>query len=160
MGLSPKVLRVLGSAPCLQEDMENAPSGEQMAVNRAGVFIKDIQHWASTHEFLFPEFLRERKANGLSIKGFTMHAPGSGPDIRVWKLRRNSSGLFAALVGIKLGYNPVILCGCPMTGANQFEGINGNYEAAHDSWLQDLDNMKGKVFSMSGQTKEWLGGPR
>jgi hypothetical protein len=65
-------------------------------------------------------------------------------------------GTKAAL--FKLGYNKVVLIGCPMdTGS--IENKAKSYSVFRKGWLYFKSDLVGKVKSMSGWTKELLGEP-
>lgn len=87
----------------------------------------------------------------------------------------------AARIGMKLGYAPIVLCGAPLDGSGYFAGESvtggkithdchrvGNAEThQYRSVKRYRDTFKklaetewqGKVFSMSGFTRDCLGGP-
>ena len=65
-------------------------------------------------------------------------------------------GTKAAL--FKLGYDKVVLIGCPMDTGNILNK-NQSYSIFRKGWLHFKDSLKGKVKSMSGWTKELLGEP-
>ena len=156
-----ETLLVLGTAPCVFDDMERAPDGDRMVVNLAGVHFRHFKYWASVNEHEMQDLLDARSAAGLSKKGFEIHVPGDFPNATVWrKYRCPSSGLFAARIGVKLGYDRVILCGVPQSGINTFDGHKGNYEDVWFAWEERLPELRGRVFSMSGQTKDWFGEPK
>lgn len=80
--------------------------------------------------------------------------------------RGGSSGLFAAMVGLALGYDRIILAGVPIDGSRHFfdppdkkvrQFLGGNIQ---EEWFNARDKyFKGRVKSMSGRTMEWLGYP-
>ena len=72
-----------------------------------------------------------------------------------------SSGLFACLVGLGMGYDEIVLAGIPMddsghfydpptTEHKYFENLLPNWRYARDEWFE------GKVRSLSGYTKNLL----
>lgn len=76
-----------------------------------------------------------------------------------------SSGLLAVMIGLALGYDRIILAGVPMDGSGhfydpqdvitrQFTGSNIKLE-----WHWATKYFQGRVKSLSGQTREWLGEP-
>lgn len=80
--------------------------------------------------------------------------------------RGGSSGLFAAMVGLALGYDRIILAGVPIDGSRHFfdppdkavrQFLGGNIQ---EEWFNARDKyFQGRVKSMSGRTMEWLGYP-
>lgn len=93
--------------------------------------------------------------------------------------RGGSSGLFACMVGLALGYERIIIAGIPLDGnghffdppgniprinnegkfidasTKQFTGTNIEYE-----WKNaDQKYFKGRVKALSGKPREWLGEP-
>lgn len=86
----------------------------------------------------------------------------------IWDIelsKGGSSGLFAVMVGLGLGYDRIILAGVPMDGGGhfydpvatntpQFTGQNIDLE-----WKWAGKYFNGRVRSLSGRTREWLGEP-
>jgi len=66
-----------------------------------------------------------------------------------------SSALLGTLAAIRMGYDKIILCGCPLIGRND---KNQSYEDFREGWIAKKNVVIGKVKSMSGWTKEFLGG--
>lgn len=67
-----------------------------------------------------------------------------------------SSSLLGVLAGIKMGYQKIILCGCPLIGEN---GKGYDYAKFREGWTAKLDAIRQTTRSMSGWTKELLGAP-
>ena len=67
-----------------------------------------------------------------------------------------SSALLGVLAGIKLGYEKIIVCGCPLTGANDKAY---DYAKFRPGWTAKLAAIKDVTRSMSGWTMELLGAP-
>jgi hypothetical protein len=86
--------------------------------------------------------------NGHHVDGVDIITPFEAPS--------GSSALLGVLTAIKIGYEKIILCGCPLTGKN----ANGaRYETFQDGWISKKNIVLGKVKSMSGWTREFLGEP-
>jgi hypothetical protein len=69
-----------------------------------------------------------------------------------------SSALLGVLAGIKLGYHKIVLCGCPMEGANP--GHPGaDYSMFQGKWTESVSVLCNYVRSMSGFTLKLLGNP-
>lgn len=67
-----------------------------------------------------------------------------------------SSALLAVYAAQGLGFNKIILCGCPLEGKNP-KGIS--YLQFRNGWQKSKNLEKDKVRSMSGWTAEFLGKP-
>lgn len=70
--------------------------------------------------------------------------------------RSGSSAMTGTLAALRMGYDRIVLCGCPLTG-NAPEG--NPYEAFRLGWEDRKDELIGRVKSMSGWTRELLGAP-
>lgn len=70
--------------------------------------------------------------------------------------RSGSSAMTGVLAALRMGYEKIVLCGCPLTG-NAPEG--NPYEAFRLGWMDHREELIGKVKSMSGWTMELLGQP-
>ncbi len=150
-------LLVVGAARRVWYDLHDAPSNSDiMAINWTAMIFKTVKHIASQHvEILKP--LKE-------LTGATTHSNHEGAD-HIWDFNLNggSSGCFGAAVGVALGYDKVILCGCPADNTGNFYDppwLPGNFSHKRKVWKYAKENyFHGKVFSMSGWTRELLGGP-
>ena len=106
------------------------------------------------------------------------------PSVTDWWPADVSSGATsagkAALIGLRMGMARIVLCGCPMDGSGyapgetegipQMRAVQRVGDPAKQkastirryTWtMQQLakTTFKGRVFSMSGNTREWLGAP-
>jgi len=77
-----------------------------------------------------------------------------------------SSGLFAVLGALELGYDQLILCGVTMDGKKKHDPTAGQlidatcpYDSYRPGWYKVQAQIKDKVRSMSGWTAELLGKP-
>lgn len=166
-GVNKKRLIILGSAPCCQEDLDRIPAHDRYDFMAIGLDALDIFHGplkyiATNH----PEDIQDIRAimqqrheacGGNTDYKIISYKPGPGVDI-VQPLGpvSGSSSILGAVAGLALGYEKIILCGCPLTG-NAPEG--NPYEAFRPGWKVMEKELAGKVFSMSGWTHELLGGP-
>ena len=147
-----------------------------MVVNKLGeVFPGNIEHWYSNEAKLLGDFIKARR-NEYSKEFYGpchTHSNNRGVDWH-WPFGgHGTSGLGAALVGLGLGYQEITLCGLPLDDAPhngeppwrqcRFEAaeaaaqVNGAPDA---HWLRARDlAFGGKVKSMSGRTRQWLGAP-
>lgn len=154
-----------------------------MAVKSAGLFLPfKLQHWAGQHGERFQCMVPLRgyhlyKGIKLHPEAKCMvHSEKAWPLVtHVWPGKvHGTSSLFATRVALALGYTEVVLCGIPLDGTGRFydmPGANGGglgAEAASGRTIELLDMSEwqrcakqvfdGRVKSMSGKTRELLGG--
>lgn len=181
---------VLGSARCIWDDMDkidfDSPKVQVIAINDMIMHYKGIlSHAVSLHPEEPPLWRQLRWTNACASGGHiythSHRLPENNDNLPpyefktrhaldfLWEIeggRGGSSGLFACMVGLALGYERIILAGIPIDGTghffdppdkkvNQFLGqnITWEWENARDKYFQ------GRVKSMSGRTMEWLGYP-
>ena len=180
-----KRLLVVGGGPCVWNDLsvltDNGTRFDRfdhtMAVNDIGMYIPwEIHHWVSYHEDLLNTWLEIRNNERMSriYKRGKEHIElyATRPLINKpynWKVlglmpHRGSSGLLAVLVGLILLYDEIILAGIPLTRGNHHKApwVDFNYEEERItvSWALAIEHLfKGRVKSMSGRTRHWLGSP-
>lgn len=76
-----------------------------------------------------------------------------------------TSSILAVMIGLALGYDEIILAGVPLDGDGHFYDPPGvrlnmfNSDFIAMEWLAASRHFAGRVRSMSGQTREWLGEP-
>ncbi len=194
------VLLVAGSAPCVLEDLERArglfPDHEVMTVNGACSVIEQAEHCLAGHTEHAEQYAACRRREFPNAKPWRLHAnwhyhprrrpvapANEYPSVTDWHGSWASSGATsagkAARIGLHLGFDRVILCGCPMDGSGYiFDEATvkaaPGMQRVGDPRMQDRttirryrDTMaqlaqtefKGRVFSMSGFTKQVLGAP-
>lgn len=75
--------------------------------------------------------------------------------------RNGSSGLYAVGLALLMGASRVICCGVPLDAGPHYypEPNHFDVEAYRDPWRKISDVLRGRVFSMSGWTRELLGPP-
>ena len=86
----------------------------------------------------------------------------------VWRLAQDggTSGLFACFVGLLLGYTRIVLAGIPCDNTPHYfdplpYGGKLDRESPAALWLWARDHVfHGRVTSLSGRTRDWLGAPR
>jgi len=202
---------VVGSAPCVYEDVNRAlslrPFAELMLVNGAITAFENAEHFLAGHEEKAEFFIRERRrvfpnAQPIEVHG-CCHAhrkemmKGMFPSVTRWWPHEMGVGATsaskAAKLAFMLGATEVILCGCPMDQPGYFEGEAkvpqhimcnriGSHGKAHGLYKSNGEQLdvqetriikgyranlkllaegefKGRVFSMSGFTREQLGSP-
>lgn len=179
-------LVVCGDGRCLWDDIEKlgysnladrgcivAKDAHFMVVNQAGEkFPGAIEHWYSNDAKNMTHWIKSRRPEYEKIFPFSgnTHSNNAGHKYH-WPFHGpGSSGLNAVLVGLALGYDEIILCGMPLddsghNGEPHWRGTNFTREVAdtkngdmNTAWKQAMKfAFQGKVKSMSGRTKEWLG---
>jgi hypothetical protein len=191
-------LIVCGSASCVHEDYGRAtalfPLAEVLLVNGACQVIAYADHILAGHTDKAEQFQKARKRAFPDAPPWRVHAnwrhPGElpkakYPSVTDWWGPEMSSGATsagkAALIGLAMGFDRIILCGCPMDGsgyaAGELEGIKKESacqrigdpkKQKQRTIIRYRERMaelaagvfKGRVYSMSGFTKECLGGPQ
>jgi hypothetical protein len=176
-GCSSGTALVLGSAACLWDDLWAARElgDHYISVNDAGMYVHlagaftqfKLRHWASLEPGLFPAFKARAQINNSQSILYHTNKADENADF-AWNLAHLSfvggtSALFASMVALGLGYEKVILCGCPLDNGAYFYGPPKNKSAVYDGclrfWEKNLNVLKGRVKSMSGRTRDLLGGP-
>jgi len=171
---------VLGTARSVWWDVYALPyftraQPDIIAINGMVLFFKDrIHHAVSMHPPELDYWRKLRKLyQGRDETPFLTHsyrAPADcePPDV-VWDMPsgiNGTSGLLAVMVGLALGYNEIILAGVPMDGQGHIYDPPGNetadllHEHLELEWKKIAkEYFQGRVRSMSGRTREWLGEP-
>jgi hypothetical protein len=144
--------------------------GEIMCVNDVGMHLHDrVRHWVTLHPEYFPGWMAYRKGHLYGSGDTPMchsHKHKPGVDV-VWPMGQlgGTSGLYACFVGLLLGYTEIVLAGIPMTGSGHYFDPHWYGSEFQDRpnelvWKWARDNVfEGKVKSLSGLTKKWLGSP-
>lgn len=191
------LLLVAGSAPCLHEDLEQARrmffDAETMTVNGAATAVEDVQHVLAGHTSLAEILHAARRAAFPRASDWRLHASWNSarkgvpraqhPSVTDWWGPEVSSGATsagkAAMIGLQMGFDKVVLCGCPLDGSGYtFDEAQVHQDPAcarvGDPKKQNVkiikryrdtmaklaaNEFKGRVFSMSGFTKQVLGAP-
>lgn len=190
-------LIVVGSAPCLYDDLRRAqglfPGAALMLVNGAALAIECAEHVLAGHAVQAEELAAARRAKFPGTLPWRLHAswPGRRPRPRYesvtdWWGAEMSSGATSAgkaiLIGLAMAHGPIILAGAPMDGSGYFEGdavavgaVKGDTSCQRvgDPRMQERITVRryrdkfreraskewtGRVFSMSGFTRECLPG--
>lgn len=178
-------LMVCGAGRSLWDDLravldkwERGGSFHTMAVKQVGMYLPwKPEHWAGAHgerfqwmvplrrdHYYFKGRVNERGVypNKLGIK---VHAEKGWPLVDyAWEgPLTGTSGLFAVRIGLALGYDEIALCGMPLDGLGRFYDAPWNHGpdlnvVDMSEWEKFLPVFKGRVRSMSGRTRELLGG--
>ena len=189
-------LLVVGSAPCWRDDLENAralyPVAELMLVNGACALVEDAEHMLAGHTAKATEFFTARQKAFPNAKPIRVHANWANPQrvsrivypcVTDWWGAGMSSGATsagkAALIGLEMGFHPIILCGCPMDGSGYdpkeaaVKQDKSCQRVGDARWQQrrmimgyreklvhlSRTTFKDRVYSMSGFTRTHLGAP-
>lgn len=208
---------VVGSAPCLFDDVRRAqsirPFASLMLVNGACTAIENAEHVLAGHEEKAEQFAKARRERFPNAAPWRLHAccrparigqyKAMFPAVTDWWPHEVGVGATSASKAIKLafllGFDEVILCGCPMDQPGYFEGEakvaqhvacmrigdHGTVKSFQGKDIPDPSGkprlvqetriiagyrekfkiladgeFKGKVFSMSGFTRQCLGEPK
>ena len=157
---------VLGSGACLWDDLRALGSWGDivLAVNEAAVaYPHRLDCFVTLHPEKLPKWTEERITRGgnadfetwtgMHKQDLAQHAIGG------WT--NGSSGMLAVGVALEKGATRVVLCGVPMNPEPHFWDPKPWPACAthRKPWTDRLAKMQGRVFSMSGWTRELLGGP-
>jgi hypothetical protein len=85
----------------------------------------------------------------IQTAGVDIVIPNVGPS--------GSSSLLGVWAGLELGYDRIVMCGCPLIGKNTF-GRDYNKQYAR-GWVHACNRIKPFVRSMSGWTRDLIGKP-
>lgn len=121
-----------------------------------------FQHWISLHPDLFVNYRKFIK-RPRQVK---THSNRIEPEVdKVWNIESwgSDSGLFACKVALGLGYNRIVVCGCPLDSSKKFYELLGTkqgFDATNNlqNWKEDVGG-NADIRSMSGNTKQILGEP-
>lgn len=145
----------------------NHPLHDVMGVNQIGCFLPVMRHWFTAHHECLETWKAMRSMPPMygTLDGITLHANAAYPGTERWSISGAwacVSGMQAAVVGIELGYAPVVLAGIPSDNSghfypwNDFEAGNGMF---HNHWDRLAHFFAGRVKSLSGKTREMFGAP-
>lgn len=134
-------LLVVGSAPCLFEDVDRArtlrPDAQILLVNGAATAIENAEHVLSGHSYKAEEFAAARRKKFPLAMPWRLHATitqkhlheagPAFPSVTDWWDKSYCQGATSISKGAELGFRAlgfeeVILCGAPMDGSGYFVG--------------------------------------
>lgn len=156
---------VVGGAACLWDDLRSLGpwTGIVVAVNDSiAHYPHRIDHAATLH----PEKLagwtegRARRGGNLDFTSWSRRNPELvDRTIKGWS--SGSSGLLAVGVAFAAGAERVVLAGVPLTSEPHYFDAAA-WEAFHlyrDAWERRAEALRGRVYSLSGWTRDLLGSP-
>lgn len=174
------VLIVLGSAAGFQKEAGGAAKlcldgFDVMAINASGCeYLKPIQYWFTQHPEKFGQphesfgylkwndFFARRKGGGGN-QDFEAHSTIGikGLIDRSWQLEekeiKGSSTLAGVIVGQRLGYNKIIVCGTPLDDGYEHFQAAWNNLVLFDDCLANVRATAGFTRNLLGQpTREWI----
>lgn len=168
----------LGGADCLPYDLKQykGPRDAIFACNDAIPWFEgDIDAAVSLHPEKMLAWLWARKCKGHpDVKSLVSYRKvDKGPKLDLvtdyllpGQKESGSSGLYMAKVALMdMGFDRVVFCGVPLTRTPHIEGSVMGTGAWHRNdhyartWLPITEDIKGRMASMSGWTREFLGGP-
>jgi len=151
---------IMGSAPCLAQDLAALGdiNADFMAINAAGIAASpNISMWATLHhvEFVNGRWDEKRGEAGGNMDFqvvFRVHEPALKlPVVRHrGPLVSGSSTLYGVSAALSFGYENIIIVGAPLS--------DPSYHMFHPGWMAMRDQIRGRVVSMSGWTREFLEG--
>lgn len=183
------MLLVLGCGRCLWDDLarleailpayhlprdwdraQKRPGGRRaaglavMATNRAGLLYPGpIDHWTGYADLIW--HLQQARAR-MDPNKMHLHSTTPYPKVFWWQIKRSGGtvAMLAAKMGLDLGYTRVILAGCPLDNSGYFYGPPAGSAyfinlAVHALWQAMAPDLEGRVRSLSGFTRQWLGAP-
>lgn len=170
---------ICADAACIWDDLERfgcrdgnrvwKDNWDFLTVNRlVEVFPGRIDHAYSNSGAVLNRFIASRRQE--YINEFPVIATHSRDTETNWKWPWNgggTSGLGAVLTALALGYDQIVLCGMPLddgphNGEPPWRKTCFTGEAPDDDihWRRAAEfAFQGKVKSMSGRTRKWLGEP-
>lgn len=167
------VALVLGGAQCLHDDVKAAlqlfTPDIIMAVKDIGITWPKVDYWATLHPERLPKELAQRRAANLpdpkaiyTYKGLAA-AQGLGIEIRHLATKGGSSGLLGTEAALLVA-DKAVLVGIPLDPkqVHYRRPKKGGWPPAtmyRQAWKAVYPQLKGRVRSMSGWTKELLGAP-
>lgn len=155
-----------------------APPLMVFAVNDAATIMPRIDFMVSLHADKMPEWTKKRFEHFKRHTEFKTHTSFTAlaqADF-IWRIEPATfslSGLFAAQIAYLMGCERIILCGCPGDGTKRWmddaprtDYQYGSGESAGDkrdrlqlvNEMNRVPEMKKRIRSMSGFTKEFFGG--
>lgn len=134
--------------------------GIVVAVNDMGAHLPRLDAWATLHPEKIRRWQQVRRGNGYPDVPIWSNATTTDYTLNHWS--NGSSGLLGVGVALALGAETVVLCGVRMDQQrNHFREERGwqQHDRYRRGWLNRADTLRGRVYSVSGWTRELLGPP-
>jgi len=164
-------LTIIGGGRSVWDDLDQfSINGDVMVVNDIGChYHQRIQHWVTLHPEYMPGWLHYRIGHcyGESVPPRT-HSHKAHKDIQYhWNLPNvgGTSGLLACFIGLAMGYENIVLAGIPCDNSGHYfdkPSVKTIFKdkVIHSVWQRAKNNVfEGRVKSLSGYTRDWLGEP-
>ena len=173
---------VMGSGRCIWDDINKiGPAIQKMGVIAINDMIlhwrQKVDHGVSLHPEEPPLWRTLRKTNRCDGNPVLTHSHRipKGPDNIpisnhgldcIWDMEKQgggSSGLFACMIGLALGYDRIIVAGVPLDDAGHFfdpPDMRTSFNALNIKmeWQEtERFYLKGRVKSLSGNSAKWIG---
>lgn len=174
------IVLVLGTARCVFEDLEKWKEIEPraydvMAICEAVKAFEGFTHIATIEPGVakrYRDILADKMEHPEQV---VIHSSGPAPEVDVvWGFSANggTSSLFATQVALSLGYDKIVLAGCPLDSSGHFYDppyaptnpaclyADEGFSHLRNDWQAAANNLfGGDVRSFSGFTKDLLGAP-
>lgn len=156
---------VIGGASTVWDDLaalrEWTP-GCTVVVNDIGTVYPRFDAWATLHAEKLDGWKAERTARGLPGGYVTWgrpEKPGTDRTLAGWT--SGSSGMFGVGVALAMGAESVVVAGVPLDARPHFfdEAAWESFHLYRRAWERRVERLRGRVWSMSGWTRELLGEP-
>ena len=160
------ILVIVGAAPCIAEDLAVLVAVQEskyvltrsydymlIGMDSVDKYLGEVKYFATYHPADIPESLNRRKEAGGNCDFRTIsHIASEGVEIiHSYQAPSGSSTLLGVLAAIKMGYQRIILAGCPLE--------DEKYKNFQQGWQAHLDEYVSRVRSLSGWTRLFLGCP-
>lgn len=134
-----------------------------VATNETGTVLDPLHHWVTLHPNKMSGWEGMRLKNGLP-KTYETWSHGNRPpmDHALGTWHDGSSGLLAVGAALKVGADMVVCCGIRLDeypNAFRDEDRWRHHMRYRKGWQRHMAELEGKVYSMSGWTRELLGPP-
>lgn len=159
---------VLGSAACVWDDLKAyGPVTDEIVVavnDMIWAYPERIDHAVTLHVEHLKEWQEARRQKGGN-DDYTVWSNNARRAVMERTVRNwgaGSSGMLGMVVALDgLGCDEVVLCGIPMDDRTHFfDRQRWRACGVHrKAWERNVGRMKGRVWSMSGWTRELLGYP-
>ena len=180
-------LLVVGSAACLHEDVARArairPHAHALLINEAAGAVEQAEHLLAGHcekAQLFVDYRREKFPDAPPVLVHASYREGRPmPDCVTHRWRGVATGGTSAWkavrIGKAMGYDEIILCGCPLEATGYFNeaetasfnhtcarighGEGRMYHNYRATFAKRAREEGEHVYSMSGYSQSCLGAP-